>query len=237
MATRYAVYFSPSPGSALGIFGARIVGVDAETGTDLPPLPLIIEAIPDHRELAQEPARYGFHATLKPPFELAPSVTEVDLVAEVDRLSMTLKPCSIGQLVASVLTRFVALTPIETRAETAALAAAVVQKLDHLRAPLSPQDRSRRDPDRLTERQRGYLDRWGYPFVLDDFRFHMTLTGPVPPDRLASVRQVLETVFQSEVADWQNPVAIDALTIFKQADRQARFRVLSRHALTGTMSS
>ena len=220
----------------MAIFGARIVGVDAETGDDVPPLQLIMDALPEHGELAQEPARYGFHATLKPPFELAPSVTEADLSAAVDRLSMVLKQCNVGCLIVSALSRFVALTPIETPAEVCALAAAVVQNLDHLRAPLSPQDRSRRNPDRLTERQRVYLDRWGYPFVLDDFRFHMTLTGPVPMDRLASVRQVLEAVYQSDVADWQNPVAIDALTIFKQADRQARFRVLSRHALTGTTS-
>jgi hypothetical protein len=27
------------------------------------------------------------------------------------------------------------------------------------------------------QRQRNYLDRWGYPYVMEEFRFHMTLTG------------------------------------------------------------
>lgn len=236
MVPRYAVYFAPPASTALGMIGARIVGVDAETGADMPPLRPILEAFPDCRELAREPARYGFHATLKPPFELAQSTTEADLVAEVDRLSMELRSCTIGQLIVSGLSQFVALTPIKTPPELTALATAVVARLDHLRAPLSAHDRLRRKPDRLTERQLGYLDRWGYPFVFDDFRFHMTLTGPMPPDRLASVRQVLEAVFKSEVAEWRSPVVIDALTIFRQSNRDARFRVLSRHPLRGAES-
>ena len=45
------------------------------------------------------------------------------------------------------------------------------------RAPLSAADRERRIKAKLSPRQIELMDQWGYPYVLDEYRFHMTLTG------------------------------------------------------------
>src|SRR6202000_780688 len=50
-------------------------------------------------------------------------------------------------------------------------------KLGDLRARPSPDDLGRRLAAPLTERQRALLVEWGYPYVFDEFRFHMTLSN------------------------------------------------------------
>ena len=44
----------------------------------------------------------------------------------------------------------------------------------------------RRRPETLSPRQRELLHRRGYPFVMEEFRFHPRLTGGLPQDRLAA---------------------------------------------------
>ena len=69
---RYAIYYVPDADSALSRFGAEILGYDPFTGNDvLVPGDLIMQA-PDWPALIKDPRKYGFHATLKAPFPLAP---------------------------------------------------------------------------------------------------------------------------------------------------------------------
>ena len=105
----------------------------------------------------------------------------------------------------------------------------IVQRLNHLRAPLSPEDRVRRRPEQLSPRQIEYLDRWGYHLVLEEFRFHMTLSGPLAVDLQQHVRDVLRDVFRPAL----EPTHIDDVCIFRQADRERKFELLSRHPLRG----
>jgi len=233
MKPRYAVYFAPPRSSPLALFGARAIGVDAESGRDVPPSAAISAALPDWRDLVAAPSRYGFHATLKAPFELAPGRSEADLISGVEKLAARLTVVEIGQLEVSTVSRFVALIPQKATSQLAEFAAHIVEELDALRAPLTLSDRDRRRPENLTERQRALLDRWGYPFVLEEFRLHMTLTGVVQYDRIEAVRRVMDAAFRSEVPTWNNPVRIDCLSVFFQPERDARFRVLSRHPLVG----
>lgn len=70
-APRYALYYTPAADSALWRFGSATLGYDAITGRDIAfAVPPGCEAL-DWQELIAEPRRYGFHATLKAPFELA----------------------------------------------------------------------------------------------------------------------------------------------------------------------
>ena len=59
------------------------------------------------------------------------------------------------------------------------LASAIVQEFDRFRAPLSEAEIERSDPDGLSAAQFANLHRWGNPYVMDEFRFHMPVTGPV----------------------------------------------------------
>ena len=231
MAPRYALYFAPAPLSPLQVFGARILGYDPATGRHASHYPTIVDQIPNWQLLARDPARYGFHATFKAPFELAPLRTEAELLSEVERAALQWDTIDLGALAVGKISNFVALVPCQTPTGLSEFAQALVEHLDAFRAPMSDADRARRQPDRLTSRQRPYLDRWGYPFVLDEFRFHMTLAGPIKPQQIGFVRDSLERVFKTEVADWDAPVMIDAMSVFKQPQRDRPFHILSRHPL------
>ena len=233
MAPRYALYFAPAPLSPLQVFGARVLGYDQATGRNASHYPTIVNQVPNWQLLTRDPARYGFHATFKAPFELAPLRTEAELVSEVERAASQWETIDLGALAVGKISTFIALVPCRTPPGLAEFAQALVERFDSFRAPMSAADRARRHPDRLTGRQRAHLDRWGYPFVHDEFRFHMTLAGPIKPQQIHFVRDSLQRVFRAEVADWDAPVIIDALSVFKQPRRDGPFYILSRHTLAG----
>src|SRR5690606_21547575 len=67
---RYAVYFAPAEDSALNRLASRWLGRCAYTGTRYPPTGIGEITPAAQEEITAEPRRYGFHATLKPPFRL-----------------------------------------------------------------------------------------------------------------------------------------------------------------------
>ncbi|WP_045392459.1 DUF1045 domain-containing protein [Falsirhodobacter sp. alg1] len=165
---RYAIYYLPPPGP-LATFGAEWLGWDPVRGVRVAQ-PMSTDA------LVAQPRKYGLHATLKAPFRL--DGTQQDLEAAVSELARSLSPVWPGELAVSQIGRFLALVPQGDQAGLNDLAAQVVETLDPFRAPLTDGEIARRHPERLSERQRALLDRWGYPFVMEEFRFHITLTGP-----------------------------------------------------------
>ena len=80
----------------------------------------------------------------------------------------------------------------------------------------------------LTPRQRDHLDRWGYPYVMQDFRFHMTLTGRLPPERHEPVLTMLKDRFS---ALGLKTLAIDRIALFRQDDAGSRFRIAGAYVL------
>lgn len=226
-APRYAIYFAPPADSALWRFGSRAIGYDAATGRDAPFPGHPFYASPLAAEWTSEPRRYGFHATLKAPFTLAAGASEQDLVAAVENFAARRDAISGVRLGVHALGRFLALTPLNAQDEIGRLAADSVVAFDRFRAAMSAADRARRLRSPLTPRQRDYLDRYGYPYVLDEFRFHMTLTGALAEDVRAQAQAALAELYAAIDA----PVALDAVCLFKQETRGARFRILSRAAL------
>src|SRR5262249_10327995 len=158
---------------ALYRFGAAALGYDCFTGADLPTLdPLPVDA-GAWRELTREPRRYGFHATLKAPFRLATGRTEAELIGAFAQFSRTIDSAPAIEPAVCLLQHFVAIVPVAACAGLGRLAASCVQYFDGFRAPLSTGDRDRRLAAHLTSRQIGYVERWGYPYVFEDFQFHM----------------------------------------------------------------
>jgi len=77
------------------------------------------------------------------------------------------------------------------------LASECVTRFEQFRAPLTEADVQRRNPDSLTESQRQNMYQYGYPHVLNDFNFHMTLSGHFhQPDRNTSFLRIAEYLFQ-----------------------------------------
>ena len=190
---------------------------------DVPGLPAPVA------DLTARPRRYGFHATLKPPFRLAPGRRADELATDVGRLAARLAPVRMEALALDRLGRFMALTPRGDAGALAALAAAVVTGLDTYRAPLGPDEVARRRPERLSPRQRANLARWGYPFVLEEFRFHLTLTGPLDDDAAGTVGGALAPVLAPLLPA---PFEIGNICLFGAAD-DGRFRPVHRYALSG----
>lgn len=201
--TRYAVYWLP--GGALGRAGAAWLGWDARAGAETD------GAGPD----TDIPRRYGFHATVKPPFRLAPGRSEADLRDAARALAGGLLPTDLGILSVGRLGRFLALVP--ERMATA-LAASVVEGLDGYRAQAGADELARRRAAGLTPTQDALLVRWGYPHVMTEYRMHLTLTGPDPSD---ATQARARSVFGAH----GGPHVIDSLSLVGE-DAAGRFHLI-----------
>jgi len=227
---RHAIYYAPAPGSDLDRFGSHLLGYDAHSGASLPFPEAITQAVPDWFELTRDPRKYGFHATLKAPLSLAPGRTEAELLAACETFCTTARPIPVFKPVVSLIGDFIAVVPETLPDVLRALAADCVRAFDGFRAPLTAEDRSRRNPSRLTPRQLDHLDRWGYPYVMEDFQFHMTLTGRLAADRQSAILPILQRRFaEIDLA----AIAVDSIALFRQDSADARFRIVRRYALTG----
>lgn len=218
---RYAIYFVPAADSALYRFGAAVLGYDAYSGE-----PRSIEgASDDWNDITQAPGVYGFHATLKPPFALVDGQREASLTEAVARFAADHGTVTLGAMQVSELGSFVALVPSLPRPEVHALAEACLRDFDRFRAPMSEQERQRRLTPGLTDRQIVNLARWGYPYVCEDFRFHMTLTGALPlPKRSRALRFLCE---KYEQVPGVASVKLDQLVIARQNETATPFRIIA----------
>lgn len=221
---RYALYYTPPPGSALHRFGASILGHDADTGEAAPRGRLPGVAPSELERITGEPRRYGFHATLKAPMRLKDGLSEAGLVSEARRFAAAHAPVPVGPLAVAPIGGFIALTPVAPPAALALLAAECVAAFETWRAPMPAQERARR-ADGLSPRQAALLDRWGYPYVFEEFRFHMTLTGRLPPEQRGSWLERLREVFGDL---GRETVTVDALSLLRQDHPDAPFRVTGR---------
>ena len=225
MVSRYAIYYAPAPDSRWWHFGSRWLGRDAACGRTRAQFQVPGIRAEDMRSLTEEPRRYGFHATLKPPFALAEGASPEDLYQSVETLVASRQPFALGRLTLQRLGGFLALMPEDEPLELATLAADCVEQLDLFRAPASPAELARRRQTGLSRRQEELLSRWGYPHVLDHWRFHMTLTGPVEGVK----RQVLSAWLDTRLRELCHEyLVVDALCVFEQAAPQAPFRLARR---------
>ena len=220
---RYAIYHVAAPGTELDRFGARLLGYDAYTGEDLPFPNDIMQKAPDWRDLTQDPRKYGFHATLKAPMSLAPGKTEPELLAASESFAAKPRPLPVITPIVGSISGFIAVVPAEPSPELERFAEDCASEFDSFRAPLTPEDRARRNPSDLTTRQREYLDRWGYPYVMEEFRFHMTLTGRLNAERREPILTMLRNSF---AAIGLKTLAIDRIAVFCQENADSRFRIV-----------
>jgi hypothetical protein len=179
--------------------------------------------------------RYGFHATLKAPFRLAADRTPQELHAALGRFAARRTAVTVPQLSLACLgSGFFALVPGAEAPELDALAADIVTGFDSFRAPATDAEIARRDPDRLTPRQRELLHAWGYHYVLDEFRFHLTLTDPVPVPRRPETERVLRDWFAASIG---SALTLDALALFTEAEPGAAFRLQAVYPLRAAPSA
>ena len=221
---RCAIYFVPPREHPLALAAASWLRRDPYTGAS-PTAPTTGLSEDEHAVLTTAPRRYGFHATIKAPFRLADGATLEALGERLDVLAGGLTPFGV-ELELAQIDEFFALVPRQPVPELDELAARVVTGFDAFRALLDDSDLARRDASRLSERQLSHLRTWGYPYVFDEFRFHMTLTGPVAAPEQPRVRQAIEAHFGTG----PHRIEVSQLAIAVEAEDQAPFLVHSIHS-------
>ena len=226
MTARYAIYFAPQADSPLARFGAAWLGRDAETGAHLA-LPAI-EGFSDERMayITAAPRGYGFHATLAPPMRLAEGCTRGMLDEALGSFSASREPFRAPPLVLAALDGFLALVLSGASAPMQALEDDIIRTFHRFRAPPTPAEYIRREAGIHTTRQKELLRQWGYPFVLDEFRFHMTLTCALDQDERCALQRALEALTAPLCA---RPLVVDGIALFEQEARGAPFRLTRRY--------
>lgn len=220
---RFAIYYAPKPG-AFADAAAAWLGWDLAQGAPVPqPAPDLPRRLAD---ITAEPRKYGFHATLKPPFRLADGTSPADLAQATARLAASLAPLELPGLQMVSLEGFLALIPVGDPTALQSFAAEVVRSLDPYRAALTPAEIARRRPERLTPRQRELLSTYGYPYVMEQFQLHLTLSGPLDDDA-AAVTAAATHHFANLIP---KPFHIQDICLCGE-DAQGRFHLLHRYAL------
>ena len=221
MSTRYAIYFTPTPGTPWWNFGAHWLGRDECTNQALVQPALAEMPAQQLLQLTAYPRRYGFHATLKAPFTLREGATEAELLARIRALALQLKPLALGPMIATRLDNFTAVVPQSPPAALGTLAASCVTTLDDLRAPLSQQDMARRLAQNLDAREQALLMQYGYPHILERYQLHFTLTGPIAEP----LAQMVIRSAEGSIArlNQEHPMVLDRLCLFVESEPGANF--------------
>lgn len=224
---RFAVYYAPERG-AFSRFAAEWLGWCPTSGT-AKPHPEVHGLPTPVAEITETPRKYGFHGTLKPPFRLADGADQSGLERALAALAARLAPVRMEGLALSQIGSFVALMPEGDVSGLSALAAACVTDLDSFRAPAPEAELARRRAAGLSERQERYLKDWGYPYVLEEFKFHLTLSGRLSEADAQQLHAALDPVLCPLLP---RPFVIRDLSLFGE-DEDGRFHIIDRFALSG----
>jgi hypothetical protein len=223
-APRYAIYLVPDPGSPLDAFGRDWLGRDHSGFTERKFK--VAELTPRRlTALTEGPRQFGLHCTLKPPFALNESSTLGSLLASAQLLAQGLKPIDIPALELGIVGKFIALLPTTSSASLEMLAASCVRAFEGFRMPLTAAEEDAYHKNRLTVHQEQMLEHWGYPYVMEEFRFHMTLTDPIPDERERNA--VLEALRDHAAPILSKPIPLRSLTVVSSSDMTAPMTALA----------
>lgn len=223
---RYAIYFAPAEDTDIWRFGINWLGRDPVTGEVLPQpaVPGLTQA--QLGAATESPRNYGFHATLKPPFHLAEGCTAEDLreaahAFTAGRAVFDAPPVSVQRI-----GRFQAFAFTAPSEAMERLAADCVTAFDGFRAMPSADELAKRRARGLSESQEAYLQAWGYPYVMEEFRFHMTMLGSTSDEALHRAVTAYLTPRAAHFAE--QPLAVDAVCLYRQETQKAPFLLVER---------
>ena len=223
---RYTISFSPSPTSLLWQRGSQWLGQDTLNGRSLPQ-PCFRDIDPERlAELTRASRRYGFQATIVPPFRLVERISEADLLSALAGFTDRQRPIPLSSFAIDQFNGCFCLRPVRHSAALQALAANCVRSFDHCRAPLTPSELARRKAAQLSSQEKINLAIWGYPYVFEQFRFHFALTARMAEGReKEAIHAALLETFNSLLAD---PLMVDALCLFVESALGQPMRCLCR---------
>jgi putative phosphonate metabolism protein len=226
---RYAIYYAPARDTLLHHLGSSWLGRDAYTGEELEQ-----PDIAGIKTITPEPARYGLHATLKAPFRLKEGVHAATLQEAVAALSLVQSSVKVSNLLLTAENGFLALAPHRTQAALYHLAETCVRDLDQYRAPLTSTEITRRQNGGLTSQQNQHLLAYGYPYVLDEFRFHITLTNQLPTEKIEWLMSHAHQHFAPVIGQ---SLTVDCLSIFEEVDSAKPMTITKQFPLALSQSA
>lgn len=234
MHPRYALYWAPPAGSRLWTLCSAILGRDAETGQRVtqPDLPGFS---PERlAELTAAPRRYGPHATLKAPFRLAEGRTLRGLEDAVQAFAAERAVFALPGLAVAQVGHFLALRTTAPCEALGALAFDCVELFDDFRAPASPEELAKRRAKKLSRRQEELLERYGYPYVAEEYRFHLTLSNSIADDNeREKLQHALESLLSERVSRELEHVTLSEISLFLQPGDNEPFSLYRRFPFGG----
>ncbi|MDC9823146.1 DUF1045 domain-containing protein [Devosia sp. ZB163] len=230
MPERFAIYYAPAADHPLWTKAAEWLGRDPLTGATFE-TPVGGVAREDLAARSVSARRYGFHATIKQPMPLATGKTRAELEDALADFASMMEPVAIGQVTLALIDGFLALIPADQTAALTDFAADVVEAFEPFRAAVSAAERERRlKGGHLTERQVELIDRFGYPYVFEQFRLHMTLTDRLPEVEREPYRAAAARHFGALAGA---ELMLDRLVLFHEPEPGAPFVRLDDFILTG----
>ena len=179
---RVAIYFLPKKNSSLENFGKNLLGRDINKKKKISLtrrqkyfINRGFTYFDELKDYCEQPAKYGFHATLKAPFRLKRNVKTKNFYDVISHIAAQHSRFKIKGLKIVYSKKFTFITSRKPNKLLINLESDLVKHLDTFRAELNKTEIKKRIPDSLTFKQNKYLKEWGYPFVFDQFKFHMTL--------------------------------------------------------------
>jgi len=226
---RFAVYYAPPMASDWWREGCRWLQRDPHTQAVLE-APSVPGLNGNLAELTREPRRYGWHATLVAPFRAAPGVTATQVHSHALAWAARQQPFDVPVQVTQ-LDGFIAVVPVaadaadraDARSAVGALAADAVRACAALRAPPTAAELERRRTMQLSARQEALMLAWGYPFVFEEFRFHMTLSNRVG----SADARAIQSWWQARLPAL-GPLPLDGAALFVQTAPQNDFVLWQR---------
>jgi putative phosphonate metabolism protein len=226
---RYAIYYVPDQADPLYQLARDWFEHDSYR-EDISAIHLdhndLLNPLQPYADFNQGARKYGFHATLKPPFRLKSGASRKQLHKMIKQFSKLNRPFECEALKIARIGDFLAIVPRSSCDRLNQLAQDCVQTFDVFRAPLNEQELEKRRPDSLSPRQRELLDQWGYPYVLDEFRFHMTLTDKLNGEQLERCQPVLDNYFQPYLS---RTLRIDRICLCYQQTPAQPFEILESY--------
>ena len=222
---RYALYFVPGEPTEFHELGARWLGRDAYSSKRLASPPCRRVSEETFLELTSKPRRYGFHATMRAPFELLDGSTETDLARALHELCTSFSPFEIS--VSPQIKNNNLVLQLDDPSELMDLLhRKCLQSVEAFRAVPSPAYLARRRRANLSANQDKLLLKWGYPYVLDEFDWHMTLSS------IVSDHELLQAFYRDAVDHFHSimnrPQIVDSMTLCRQASQDMSFEVMEQ---------
>jgi putative phosphonate metabolism protein len=219
---RYAIYYTPDSESLFHKLGSSWLGRDAYTNAEIQHADLRLT------EYTMDACRYGFHGTLKAPFRMKESVSFASFESALRNLANQHESFQAGQLELRIIDGFLALVPEGESVALSHLAADCVQHLDDFRIPPGEAELRKRRSSGLTDTQDALLQRWGYPYVFEEFQFHITLTSRLSDEEAAWILPIAQTHFAPVLG---HNLSVDAVSLLVEPDDGEDFVVRDRLSL------